>query len=208
MFKIEQQLTDFVKLQFQPKVLEQEEIITHFTTNIAELLGLESDTEPLNIRERIIGLLERALIVHNEGIIESYVEGKVGYVNMFDFKDDRGGRISARSKHHSTPIQTSDIFFDTRETINEVKLLDSLWVVWFKAIEDDQDAIELVDEIDNDEEPDNEDDDLLIENDKKVVRIKTKIAAFKGFYKIDFKRYVIKEEYDHVLSLIDSFKGV
>ncbi len=211
MFNIERQLTNFIKLQFQPKVMEYEALINDFTTRIASELGLPSDTDPINLPERIVGLLERSLIVLNEESIESYVEGKVGYVNMFDFKDDRGGRISARSKNHITPIQTSDIFFDTKETINEVKLLDSLWVVWFKTIDGEQEANELL-EIDIDcneeDETDNEVDDLLIQGDQKVIRIKTKMAAYRGFYKIDFKRYVLKEEYNHVLSLIESFKGL
>lgn len=128
MYNIEKELTSFIELQFQPKVREHEKLIREFTVDVSSRLGLSDDCTPIDLPGRIFGLLERALIVENEEIIEEYQEGKIGYVNMFDFKDDKGGRINARSKHKSIPIQTSDIFFDTRETINEVKLLDNLWV--------------------------------------------------------------------------------
>lgn len=145
--------------------------------------------------------------MQNEEVITQYVDGKKGYINMFDFKDDRGGRINARSQHISTPIQTSDIFFDTRETIDEVKLLDSLWVVWFKRPEgviEDMENIEW--ELDTDEEDFELGNEVQTTADEsKVIRINTKIAAYTGFYKIEFKRYLLKEEYDHVLSLIKSF---
>lgn len=207
MYNIERELTSFIELQFQPKVLEHEKLIRTFTSDIAEKIGLSNDSEPTNLPERIIGLLERALIVENQSVIEEYQEGKKGYINMFDFKDDKGGRINARSKHKSVPIQTSDIFFDTRETINEVKLLDSLWVAWFMALDKDVEDAEIEIETDMDDEDDGTDtEEILEQGERKIIKIKTKIAAYKGFYKVEFKRYLIKEEYEHVLSLIDSFK--
>jgi hypothetical protein len=131
---------------------------------------------------------------------------------MFDFKDDRGGRINARSQHRSMPIQTSDIFFDTRETIDEVKLLDNLWVAWFKELEASEIDDEIQDSLELDFDSEDEDIDIsisdeeLIETERKAVRIRTKIASYTGFYKVEFKRYLLKEEYNHVLSLIESFK--
>lgn len=207
MYNIEKELTNFIELQFKPNIQSHEELINSFTNEISGLIGLESSEEPINLNERIIGLLERALVMQNEGVITQYVDGKKGYINMFDFKDDRGGRINARSQHISTPIQTSDIFFDTRETIDEVKLLDSLWVVWFKRPEgviEDMENIEW--ELDTDEEDFELGNEVQTTADEsKVIRINTKIAAYTGFYKIEFKRYLLKEEYDHVLSLIKSF---
>lgn len=212
MYNIEKSLTSFIELQFQPKVVENREYIKDFIDEIAVRLAIRNVNTPINLYDRLAGLLERALIIQNEEVIESYVEGKRGYINMFDFRDDRGGRISARSKHNSTPIQASDIFFDTRETINDVKLIDTLSVVWFKPVdsteiqETDEYSLGLINESDDDEY--DGDNDIVDEGDKKVVRIKTKISAFRGFYKIEFKRYLLKEEYNHVLSLIDSFKGI
>lgn len=207
MYNIEKELTNFIELQFKPKIEEHEEVINKFTEDISDLIGLESSEEPIKINERIVGLLERALVMQDEDVITQYVDGKKGYINMFDFRDDRGGRINARSQHISTPIQTSDIFFDTRETIDEVKLLDSLWVVWFKRAENNQEDLDNMEwELDTDEEDFDDGVELPAENDEgTVTRIKTKIAAYTGFYKIEFKRYLIKEEYDHVLSLIESF---
>lgn len=210
MYNIEKELTSFIELQFQPKVLEHESTINDFTNEIAKRLGLTSNYDPINLPERIIGLLERALIVENQGVIKEYREGKKGYVNMFDFKDDKGGRINARSKHRTIPIQTSDIFFDTRETIDEVKLLDSLWVAWFMAVDRDiEDAqIELETDADDDDEgiDPNDSKEVLEQGERKIIVVKTKIVAYKDFYKVEFARYITKEEYDHVLSLIGSFK--
>lgn len=207
MYRIEHELTNFVELQFKPEVENHLELIEGFTQQIAENLNLPSNNNPINLTDRIVGLLERALIMKDEGVISVYVVGKKGYVNMFDFRDDRGGRINARSEERGTPIQSSDIFFDTRETISEVKLLDNLWVVWFKevsaAIEEVQSELDYDDDIDGETmlsvEPKEED-------EKKVIRIKTKLGTYTGFYKIEFNRYLIKEEYEHVLSLIESFK--
>ncbi|AEN91935.1 hypothetical protein BMWSH_5057 [Priestia megaterium WSH-002] len=210
MFNIEKSLTSFIQHQFQPKVIEHSALIKGFTTEVAQLLGLPSDDEPIDLHKRIMGLLERALIVNNEDVIKEYQEGKIGYVNMFDFRDDKGGRINARSKHKTVPIQTSDIFFDTRETINEVKLLDSLWVVWFMTINGDIEDAQLeleVDSDDDDESLDSDTEEVLEQGETKIIKVKTKIAAYKGFYKVEFKRYLTKEEYDHVLSTIESFKG-
>jgi len=207
MYNIEKELTSFIELQFQPKVLEHEELIRSFTADIAEKIGLSSDTEPTNLPERLIGLLERALIVENESVVEEYQEGKKGYINKFDFKDDKGGRINARSKHKSAPIQTSDIFFDMRETIDEVKLIDGLWVVWFMALDgrDVEDAqLEL--EVDRDDDEIDVEEKVLEQGERKIIKIKTKIVAYRGFYKVEFATYLTKEEYEHVLSLIESFK--
>jgi hypothetical protein len=213
MYNIEKALTSFIELQFQPKVSENHEFINSFIDEVAARLEIVDVKTPINLYDRIAGLLERALIIQNAEVIESYVDGKKGYINMFDFRDDRGGRISARSKHNSTPIQASDIFFDTRETINDVKLIDILSAVWFKPVdasgiqENDEYSLGLIDEFDDDE-CDSDTDDVVDQGDKKVLRIKTKMIAFRGFYKIEFKRYLLKEEYNHVLSLIDSFKGL
>ncbi|KAA9008649.1 hypothetical protein F4V43_00520 [Paenibacillus spiritus] len=205
MFKIERQLTNFIELQFQPQVQEYNDIINEFTKDIAEKLGLPSDIQPINLRDRIMGLLERALIVQNESVIESYVEGKVGYVNKFDFRDDRGGRINARTEEKSKPIQTSDIFFDTRETINEVRLIDAIWVVWFRVIEDTSELVSIEPEA-NEEDGEVDLEEITTEEHEKVIKLGTRIAAYKGFYKIEFTHYVLKEDYEHVLSLIDSFE--
>ncbi|MCM3118159.1 hypothetical protein M3610_23305 [Neobacillus sp. MER 74] len=212
MYKIEKEMTNFIELQFKPKIEESQDLINNFTTQIAENLNLPSNTEPLNLPERIIGLLERAMIMKNEDVIKMYVEGKKGYVNMFDFKDDRGGRINARSQHRSMPIQTSDIFFDTRETIDEVKLLDNLWVAWFKELKSPEIDEEIQDSFELDLDSEDEDIDISVsdneftEHERKAIRIKTKIASYTGYYKMEFKRYLIKEEYNHVLSLIESFR--
>lgn len=213
MFKIEKSLTNFIELAFKPRVSRQEQLITDFTLEIADKIGLSSVVAPINLCERITGLLERALIVQHEDIITSYVEGKLGYISKFDFRDDRGGRINARSKHSSTPIQTSDIFFDTRETIEGVKLLDTLTMVWFKPYDPDgeddtQYLLEIANDSDSDDEEDDDDNVIETQGDKKVIRIKIKMAAYTGFYKVEFKRYVLKEEYDHVLSQIDSFRRI
>ncbi|QPQ29999.1 hypothetical protein [Lysinibacillus sp. JNUCC 51] len=207
MYRIEQELTNFVELLFKPEVENHLELIEGFTQQIAGNLKLPSNNNPINLTDRIVGLLERALIMKDEDIISVYVVGKKGYVNMFDFRDDRGGRINARSEERGTPIQTSDIFFDTRETISEVKLLDNLWVVWFKEVSASTEAVQS--ELDFDDEVDGET--MLSvepkeEDEKKVIRIKTKLGTYTGFYKVEFNRYLIKEEYEHVLSLIESFK--
>ncbi|TVX92555.1 hypothetical protein [Paenibacillus agilis] len=204
MYKIEKELTNFIELQILPKVLEHINLISDFTKEIANKLELKSNQDPINLVERIVGLLERGLIVQNEGVVERYFEGKLGYVSKFDFRDDRGGRIQARTEQRRKPIQTSDIFFDTKETINEVQLLDSIWIIWFKELDTaiDEPLLEAEYSVEDNEVEIVED---TIEDQKKVARIDTRINAFKGFYKIEFKRYLLKEEYNHVLSLINSF---
>ncbi|MBC2596640.1 hypothetical protein [Bacillus velezensis] len=216
MYNIEKSLTSFIEHQFRPEIEKHREHIKEFTTSIAELLDLESDEEPIDLYGRILGLLERALISKNENVIRQYQSGKKGFIEKFDFVDDKGGRINARSDERNKPIQTSDIFFDTRETINEVKLINSLWVTWFmpiklEAAENIQLALELDesdldDDTDGDIETEIDDGNVLGQESLRIIVVPTKIMSYRGFYKVIFSRYLKKEEYNYVLSIIESFK--
>jgi hypothetical protein len=91
MYRIEKELTDFIELQFKPKIEENLELIRKFTDEIAGNLELPSNQEPINLPERIIGLLERAMIMKNENIVKMYVEGKKGYVTCLTLKMTEAG---------------------------------------------------------------------------------------------------------------------
>lgn len=97
---------------------------------------LEAKLEGLNTRKfdlefRLQRLLERALIQSNFKLIKQNELGKKGYIHMFNFSDRSGGKIKASSKERERAIELSEIYYDTRDTIDKEKAFDIIWVYWF-----------------------------------------------------------------------------
>lgn len=211
MFNINQELTGYVFEVFRQNIKHVETDVNSFSTSIASKLNFPSETDPVDLNERIFGLLVRGMIALHPDVVEKYSDGKIGYIYKFDFRDDTGGKINARSGHKDEAIQSTDIFFDTKETVDEVGMLDSLSVVWFKNLGKEEEFVEEGQSDPNNFEDDIEDDvpDIIEKKGQKIKRVATKLISFKsGLFKIEFRPYVIKEEYDYVFSQINRFKGL
>ncbi|MPN45690.1 hypothetical protein SDC9_193259 [bioreactor metagenome] len=62
---------------------------------------------------------------------EEYFEGKLGLVRRIVFYDTTGANVSATVKEIDQNITTYEIYFDTKETLDQKKSLNKLWVNWF-----------------------------------------------------------------------------
>lgn len=114
--------------QVKPLEKEIEDICTTFSTR----LGLPDKVEPVNLPFRFRRLLERALIQNDFFNFKSYSEGKLGTIEKFHYADDTGARVNA-SANDGDGIELSDIYFDTRETIDDQRKFNKLWVKWFST---------------------------------------------------------------------------
>lgn len=80
--------------------------------------------------KRLHGLFERFLIADNFKEYFSNNNSKKGYVYKVSFSDQVGARVRATAPSERE-IQNAEVFFDTRETIDNQRNLNSVWVKWF-----------------------------------------------------------------------------
>lgn len=174
-------LTETAEKPFTDKVNPFKEEISIIARDLATKIGLENLDHPLDLPHRLVRLLERALIQQDFDSYEKYFAGKRGIVNRIYYSDATGASINARSSEREEGIAVADIYFDTRESIENRKILDKIWVQWFYK-----------------------------ENEEKEPRqIETKFEAYKEHYVIHFLyAYTTKEIQDHVLSNFKHYEEI
>lgn len=176
LFKIFKHLTDVASRPFRKQVASLEEKVDGFSTECATILQINNESLHVDLPYRIKRLFERVLIQANFDLYEKPAEGKIGYVTKVSFSDATGANVKARAAINRE-IQTADIFFDTRDTLEEIKNMDKLWVVWF------------------------------YQNGKEIEKVETKIEVFPYYYVIHFTRlYTTKEAEELVLSNFKQFE--
>lgn len=181
LYKMFKDLTETAEKPFRDKVETISREILEFSTVCSQRLELPSSIDPVNIPHRIERLLERALIQADMGLYKRFFEGKRGVVERVAFSDQTGAYVNARSGEPQGGISVADIYFDTRETIDELRLLDKLWITWFY----------LVDDADRPEE------------------VNTKIEVFKDYYIINFQyAYTTREVEELVLSNFKHYEAL
>jgi len=94
-------------------------------------LDYRTDIDSIKLLDRMIRLYERGLITQNEELYTQYHDGKYGIIQRIVFCDNTGANVSAKVKEIEQNISNYDIYFDTRDTLDEKKMLDKLWVVWY-----------------------------------------------------------------------------
>lgn len=179
-YKIYKEFTDTAEREFKNQVDPFKGRILSFSNEIASELNLIDATYPLNIPIRIQRLFERSLIQQNFDKYLNFFTGKKGIVTRLFFSDESGATVNARSGDKSKEgIAVADIYFDTRETIDEIKALDIIWVTWF-----------------------------IQNNDQLIKKSKTKIfVSTKNFVVHFLYDYVLEEEENYVFSNIEEFKN-
>lgn len=126
MFKV---LTDRAEASYRMAVNAVEDEVIIKSQELAQLVNITDLSSPVDITNRISRLLERALILSDIDNYMAYDPDKLGIVERIDFSDQSGAKVNALSQEEG--IEIADIYFDTRETLDELKQLNKLWVRWF-----------------------------------------------------------------------------
>lgn len=178
-YNIYKDLTKTAEKPFRDKVEPFDQEIIEVAKDLSEKVGILDPEDPLNVPHRLIRLLERALIQQDFDEYERYFEGKKGIVNRIYYSDETGASVNARSSEKEEGIAVADIYFDTKESIEESRKLDKLWVKWF----------------------------YKENSEAQIERIETKFEAYKEHYMIHFLyAYTTKEVQEHVLSNLKHFE--
>lgn len=131
LYKMFKDLTYTAEKPFRDKVEPLIDGIQVFAGECVKQLGLRSLTDPIDLPYRLFRLLERTLIQKDLDLYQSFFEGKRGIVERIAFSDQTGAFVNARSGPADEGIAVADIYFDTRDTIEDLKQFDKLWVTWF-----------------------------------------------------------------------------
>lgn len=140
LFNIFKILTEKAEAPYIKKVESSKELIEESILKICDVLGIPNQKEPVDIPNRVMRLFERALIINDIHNYKSYDKDKLGIVDRIDFSDESGAKVNTLSGDDG--IEVADVFFDTRETLDELKHLNKLWVRWFLSnpVSDDESA--------------------------------------------------------------------
>ncbi len=130
LYNIFKEMTTKAERPYVEKVRPLESEITRFCNEVAASIGLPSCEKPVNLPFRVRRLLERALIQEDFFNFKAYSIGKVGTVERFLYADETGARVNATTDD-SEGIGLKDIYFDTRDTIDDQKTFNKLWIQWF-----------------------------------------------------------------------------
>ncbi|SEH78188.1 hypothetical protein SAMN05192559_10485 [Halobacillus karajensis] len=145
LYRIARDMTERAEKKWREKVNKHKTEIEEFAQSMESKLD-EIDKNEFDLEFRLKRLLERALIQSNFDEMTKDEPGKKGYVSMFHFSDGSGGKIKASSKEKETAIELSEIYYDTRDTIDKSKEYDILWVYWFVGDEEIKTRLEVTSE--------------------------------------------------------------
>lgn len=131
LYNIYKEMTDTAEKPFREKVNTYKKDFEEFYNSMNSKLNYRTDIDSIKLLDRMIRLYERGLITQNEDLYTQYYDGKYGIVQRIVFCDNTGANVSAKVKEIEQNISNYDIYFDTRDTLDEKKMLDKLWVVWY-----------------------------------------------------------------------------
>ncbi|WP_010010799.1 hypothetical protein, partial [Loigolactobacillus coryniformis] len=93
----------------------------------------------IHAEERIFNVFVRLLISNDFEEFKRFVSGRPGSVTAFIYNDldgssvnGKNGRGMYRSSKEIAPMESSTTYFDTKDTITNAKMLDSVDIVWKK----------------------------------------------------------------------------
>lgn len=131
LYNIYKEMTDTAEKPFREKVDTYKKDFEDFYNTMNSKLDYRTDIDSIKLLDRMIRLYERGLITQNEELYTQYHDGKYGIIQRIVFCDNTGANVSAKVKEIEQNISNYDIYFDTRDTLDEKKMLDKLWVVWY-----------------------------------------------------------------------------
>ncbi|MBA4535150.1 hypothetical protein [Brevibacillus halotolerans] len=177
LYYIFKELTSKAEQPYVEKVNPFVQDIEDICKKISEEVGLPSSTKPVDLPFRFRRLIERALIQDDFFNFSSYSVDKIGRVKRYFYADDTGAKVNASSSE-GDGIELNDIYFDTRETIDDQKTFNKLWITWFMP----------------EGYPNKE--------------VDTKLEVTEKYFTLHFFCYLSGDEEAHVLSTIEKFKQI
>lgn len=153
LYNIYKEMTEKAEAPFKEKVTDEiKEKISGLFLEVSDLIGYNKDNDGLKMPNRISRLFERGLINQNYDLYSMYEDGKVGIIKRIVFYDSTGANVSAMVKEISENISSYDIYFDTRDTLDERKSLNKLWAFWYfrSSIDSKEEKYEVKMEVEND----------------------------------------------------------
>lgn len=183
LYKIFKDITDVSERPFRKKISSHVHLIEPFLETIKVENVFDQTRSHQLFKERVIDLLERVVIQENFSRYLGYSEGKEAVLNKMHFTDETGASVNASSgTKDGDTLELSDVFFDTRKTIDNNMSLNTLWIDWFKVLKDNETT-----------EPE---------------RISTKIDSTTDYYLIHFQRAHHTEEVEKfVFSKLAKYEG-
>jgi hypothetical protein len=198
LYNIFKVLTDKAEAPYRDKVDSVMGEIEQKVIELSNVIGLRNYYHPVDIPNRIARLFERALILSDLANYKGYDRGKIGIVDRIDFSDQSGARVNALSGDEG--IEVADIYFDTRETLDELKQLNKLWIRWFLPSE-----ITSKDNIKSDSDEDSLQQEIY---ESEIDQVETRLEVFNNRVVLQFLNLhsVPKEVQDYVLSMFRKFE--
>ncbi|EMF0058296.1 hypothetical protein PGC22_002783, partial [Enterococcus hirae] len=128
LYNIYKEMTEKAEAPFKEKIdqdVKQE--IAQLFISVSRKIGYKINNDNLKIPNRIERLFERGLINQQYNIYSQFEHGKIGIIKRIVFFDKTGANVSAMVKEIDENISSYDIYFDTRDTLDEQKALNKLW---------------------------------------------------------------------------------
>ena len=197
LFNIFKELTDKAEAPYRNKVDSSMAEIERIMKELSGAIGLRNFQHPVDIPNRVARLFERALILSDLANYKGYDRGKIGIVDRIDFSDQSGARVNALSGDEG--IEVADIYFDTRETLDELQQLNKLWLRWFLPSE-----ITAKNKIQSDTDEENHQESF----ESNIDQVETRLEVFENRVVLQFLNLqnVPKEVQEYVLSMFRKFE--
>lgn len=119
LYNIYKEMTDTAEEIFRKKVAKESVKVTKFYQEMSESLEYDITNDTIMLKDRIIRLFERGLIVQNFDLYSDYFEGKLGIIQRIVFCDGTGANVSAKVLDNNENISNYEIYFDTRDTLDK-----------------------------------------------------------------------------------------
>jgi hypothetical protein len=200
-YTIFKELTEIAEQPYREVIDPFTDLINNFQNELLPQVGITKPEDISVIATRYKRLLERSLIINDIDNYLGYHTSRKGIVERIALTDLSGASANVLSGDQDG-LDVANIYFDIRETIDEMKKLDKLWVKWFlyeENISDEQ--IELFDG----EELEEEESQPVYEDGNTIV---ARFEVTKEYIIINFmkKLWVSKEVQDYVLSTFNEFE--
>lgn len=157
-------------------------------------------------------LIERNLIINDIHNYLRYHIDRAGVIDRISLTDLSGASANVLSGD-SDGLDVANIYFDIRETIDEIKKLDKVWIKWFSGQIISSSALQVQQqlelfEVEELEESEEEPEQSTLLEDEESNTIITRLEVNKDYVVINFlkKYWISKEVQDYVLSIIKEFE--
>lgn len=194
LYKMYKEYINHAELPYRNKVKGIEKTISESQKDVFSALGIEHSSKLAeNIIFRYSRLLERMLIIDDLDNYNSYQKNRIAIVERISVSDSTGAHANVLSGDEDG-LDVANLYFDVRDTIDEIKSLNKLWIKWFKENEVISEQMSL----------------FPNENIRKIVKqYQTRFESFKNCVIITFMKdhFVPKEVQDFVFSCFREFEN-